>query len=118
MLVYLIRVTRNNKKAYKLGKSKYGRKRVIEERYKDDQYKGFKFELLDSWWFTTEDPKTANDIAQTFELCLHGIIGTKDPDYSLEEHFGDEKGSYGNFGGVTEFIVNKDEEFILKIFKS
>ena len=117
MLVYLDKFIRNNKVAFKLGKSKYGVKRVNEERYKDDQYKGFKIELLDSWWFSTKDPKDANIIANAFELCLHGVIGTKKSDYSLEEHFGDEKGSYGNFGGVTEFIVNKDEETILTIFK-
>lgn len=119
MLLYLVKFTHKEtgKVAYKRGISKYGAKRVIAERYGDEQYDQFKIELLESFQYSHDNYSIARAVLNTVEQVLNGLVPPKRSDYSIEEHFGDPNGSYGNFSGVTEFIVDYDEKTVVSTFK-
>ena len=119
MLLYLVKFThkQTGSTAYKRGISKYPAQSVIANRFKHEQYDRFKIDLIDSFQFSHQQYKVARLVLETIEQVLNGLVPPKKPDYSLEEHCGDPKGSYGNFDGVTEFIVDVDSNIIENTFK-
>ena len=119
MLLYLVKFThkQNNTTAYKRGISKWPAQSVIAKRFENPQYDLFNIELIDSFQYSHSKYSVAKLVLETIEQVLNGLVPPKKPEYSLEEHFGDPKGSYGNFDGVTEFIVDIDQNILEDTFK-
>ena len=107
MTVYLTKWTCNGQSAYKIGISKYGANRLVEERFGDrygtkHQYDMFDIEVLNTVQFSSE----SFELARVFGLGLEaGLRAPYPKNFVLEDHFDLEEGILKGMGGITEFFL-------------
>ena len=107
MNVYLTKWTCNGQFAYKIGISKFGARRLVEERFGDrygtkHQYDMFDIEVLNTIQFSSESFELARVAALGMEAILHAQYPK---DFVLEDHFDLEEGILKGMGGITEFFL-------------
>ena len=123
MNVYLTKWTCNDEVAYKIGISKFGPNRLVEERFGDrwgtkHQYDMFDIEVLGSIQFSSESFELARAAALGMEFILHSQFPK---DFFLEEHFNLEEEILDGMGGITEFFLlpeGKTEKDVVEIFSN
>jgi len=121
MNVYLTKWTCNDEVAYKIGISKYGAAKLVEERFGDrygtkHQYDIFDIEVLGAIQFSSESFELARAAALGMEYILHSQCPKN---FFLEEHFDLEEGILDGMGGITEFFLmpeDMSEEKLTDIF--
>ena len=121
MFLYLVKFTHKDSGniAYKRGISKWGQHTLIANRFgqaSDPRYSRWDIELVTGFQYSRDSRKEAQLVLETIEQVLNGLVPPKDPKYCIEEHFGDVRGDYDGLSGITEMIVDHDEEFLKTTF--
>jgi hypothetical protein len=112
-----------NPVAYKIGISKWGRHKLVENRFGDKfnrqhQYDLFDIEVIGSIEFSSQEYSLARAAALGMEHIFHAICPK---DFFLEEHFGLEDGVLNGMSGITEFFLMPEgvsEEDLIRIFNN
>jgi len=123
MNVYFTKWSCNGASAYKIGISKWGKEKLIEERFGDrfgtkSQYDMFKKEVLACVEFSSETYSLARAAALGMEHAFHSLCPK---DFRLEEHFDLKDGILDGMGGISEFFLlpnDVSEELVLRTFSS
>ena len=123
MNVYLTKWKCNGAEAYKIGISKWGKERLLEERFGDrygtkEQYDIFEKEILACIEFSSETYSLARAAAVGMEHTFHALCPK---DFRLEEHFDLQDGSLDGMGGISEFFLMPEditEDILIRTFKS
>ncbi len=123
MNVYLTKWKCNGAEAYKIGISKWGAKKLLEERFGDrwgtkDQYDLFDKEVLACIEFSSETYSLARAAALGMEHAFHSLCPK---DFRLEEHFSLKDGTLDGMGGVNEFFLlpsDLNEGIIIRTFNN
>lgn len=121
MMLYLVRITHRptNKICHKTGHTKWGAKNFME-RFKNEEYKDFKFDLLAHQYFSHKNWAVAKSVITTIENVLRSVWPAKDPSFMIEDYFEAEPGSM-KISGVTELIFlkeNQTESNLIETFKT
>ena len=123
MNVYLTKWKCNGAEAYKIGISKWGKERLLEERFGDrygtkEQYDIFEKEILACIEFSSETYSLARAAAVGMEHTFHALCPK---DFRLEEHFDLQDGSLDGMGGISEFFLMPEdisEDVLIRTFKN
>ena len=107
MNVYLTKWICNDAEAYKIGISKWGKHKLIEERFGDKwgtkaQYDLFDKQVLACIEFSSETYSLARAAALGMEHTFHSLCPK---DFRLEEHFSLKDGALDGMGGINEFYL-------------
>lgn len=122
MNVYLTRWRCNNKTAYKIGISKYGPYKLVQERFGDKfeckhQYDLFDIDVMKCIQFSSESYSLARAAALGMEHFAHALCPK---DFVLEEHFELDEGTLDGMGGINEFFLMPEylsERKLVDVFK-
>ena len=123
MNVYLTKWKCNGAEAYKIGISKWGAKKLLQERFGDkwgtkDQYDLFDKQILGCIEFSTETYSLARAAALGAEFAFQSLCPK---DFRLEEHFSLTNGSLDGMGGISEFFLlpsDLTEDIIVRTFNN